>query len=129
MFSLIDVGERSGSGLCDVFNTWKECGYKKPSIVETLDPDRITITLQIEMADINIKNDVDNDVDDVVSLSTNEKKVFDYLKKHPTASIKETFTALSIGRATVDRAIKTLKGMHYLSREGDAKNGCWIILK
>ena len=49
MFSLIDVGERSGSGLCDVFHIWEENGYKRPSITEALDPDRITFSLQIEI--------------------------------------------------------------------------------
>ncbi len=48
MFSLINVGERSGIGLSDVFSTWKEYGYKDPELVESIDPDRVTITLEIE---------------------------------------------------------------------------------
>ncbi|MDR2354566.1 MAG: putative DNA binding domain-containing protein [Clostridiales Family XIII bacterium] len=52
MFALINVGERSGTGLCDLFNVWKEYGFKPPLIKESVDPDRITLTLQIEIPDI-----------------------------------------------------------------------------
>ena len=48
MFSLIHVGERSGTGICDVYHVWDENGFKKPSFVETVDPYRVTLTLQIE---------------------------------------------------------------------------------
>ncbi|MCD8368830.1 MAG: winged helix-turn-helix transcriptional regulator [Clostridiales bacterium] len=49
MFSLIDVGERSGSGLCNVFHTWAKSGYRKPVIEESLNPDRIRISLDYEI--------------------------------------------------------------------------------
>ena len=49
MFSLINVGERSGIGLCDVYSAWKANGYKEPEFVETVDPDRITLTLTLEI--------------------------------------------------------------------------------
>ncbi len=48
MFSLINVGERSGMGLCDIYSRWKEYGYEKPVIKETINPDRTTLTLNIE---------------------------------------------------------------------------------
>ena len=48
MFALINVGERSGTGICDVYHVWDENGFKKPSFVETVDPDRVVLTLQIE---------------------------------------------------------------------------------
>ena len=47
MFSLINVGERSGTGLCNVYNLWKENGFKKPQLAETLNPDRVTLTLEL----------------------------------------------------------------------------------
>lgn len=49
MFSLINVGEHSCIGLCDVYSAWKANGYKEPEFVETVDPDRITLTLKIEV--------------------------------------------------------------------------------
>ena len=61
MFSLIDVGERSGSGLCDLYNNWKEFGYKTPVLCETVDPDRISLTLEIEIDSNPDRNDSNDD--------------------------------------------------------------------
>ena len=47
MFALIDVGERAGTGLCNVFNVWKQYGYSEPVITESVDPDRITMVINI----------------------------------------------------------------------------------
>ncbi len=85
MFSLINVGERSGIGLCDVFSTWKEYGYKEPELVESIAPDRITITLEIELCDrargnvangvANVGNNVANVGDDVANVGNDVANV------------------------------------------------------
>ena len=69
MFSLINVGERSGIGLCDVYNAWNASGYKEPEFVETVEPDRITLTLEIEVGDKATENvaDVANGAADVAN--------------------------------------------------------------
>ena len=48
MFNLIDVGERAGSGIPKIVNTWKDEGLKDPVIEEQFDPDRTLITLSLE---------------------------------------------------------------------------------
>lgn len=128
MFSLIDVGERSGSGLCDVFNTWKECGYKKPSIVETLDPDRITITLQIETASINITDDGTNEEINR-RVTGKEYQVLQVIKRDPSLSVAKMVKELGISKASIERALKSMKEKKLIAREGATKNGRWIILK
>lgn len=47
MFSLINVGERAGSGLGNIFHTWAKNGYQTPVITESLDPNRVTFTLEL----------------------------------------------------------------------------------
>ena len=59
MFSLIKVGECSGCGLCDVYNSWENAGLKKPALVETVEPDRISLTLEISLGE-NVGNGVNN---------------------------------------------------------------------
>lgn len=46
MFDLINIGERSGSGVPNIFNTWNDQGWKEPVIEERFDPDRTTLTLE-----------------------------------------------------------------------------------
>lgn len=46
MFNLINIGEHSGSGVPNIFNTWDDQGWKEPVIEERFDPDRTTLTLE-----------------------------------------------------------------------------------
>ncbi len=46
MFNLINIGERSGSGVPNIFNTWNDQGWKEPVIEERVDPDRTTLILE-----------------------------------------------------------------------------------
>lgn len=48
MFNLIDIGERAGSGIPNIFNVWKKQGWPIPVIKESFDPDRITLSLVFE---------------------------------------------------------------------------------
>ena len=47
MFNLIDVGERAGSGIPNIFSVWKKQGWSAPVINESFEPDRITLSLGI----------------------------------------------------------------------------------
>ena len=49
IFSLINIGERSGTGLSDIFSIWKEYGYEQPSITETYQPDQVSVVVQVEI--------------------------------------------------------------------------------
>lgn len=46
MFNLISIGERSGSGVLNIFNTWADEGWKEPVIEERFDPDCTILTLE-----------------------------------------------------------------------------------
>jgi len=138
MFSLIDVGERSGSGLCDIFHIWEENGYKRPSIIEKLNPDRITLTLQTCSED-NDTNNVRNPEDNVpnvgnnvrnpeVDLSVNERKILEKLRSAPASTAKQIAADCGISAKTVTRLCKSLKEKGYIKREGSTR-GKWIVLK
>ena len=46
MFNLINIGERSGSGVPLIFNTWEDQRWKEPVIEERFDPDRTILSLE-----------------------------------------------------------------------------------
>ncbi len=48
MFSLIDIGERAGSGIPSIFSVWKDEGFESPVIAEKFNPDRIEIVLPLK---------------------------------------------------------------------------------
>ena len=48
MFNLIDIGERAGSGIPNIFRVWREQGWAAPEITEQLEPERTILTLTFE---------------------------------------------------------------------------------
>lgn len=140
MFSLISVGERSGIGLCDVYSAWKANGYKEPEFVETVDPDRITLTLEIEVRDKtaeNVANNVANVANDVANVATvingytlteSEKSVYEFIVSHVNASTKEISEATGVTVRTVQRSIKELENHQIIKKAGTRTRVEWIIL-
>ena len=45
MFNLIDIGERAGSGIPNIFRVWREQGWITPAITEQLEPERTSLSL------------------------------------------------------------------------------------
>ena len=133
MFALINVGERSGTGLCDVYSVWEENGFKKPKLTETVNPDRIALTLQLETDNnnngaVNGTNDTVNGVvNDTVKLTNTEQAVYSYIADHTQATIAEIMSAIGKSKSTIDRAIKSLKAKAFLTRTGSDKTGFWIV--
>ena len=48
MFNLINIGERAGSGVPNIFNVWEDEGWIEPVIEEQFDPDRMILTLEFK---------------------------------------------------------------------------------
>ena len=45
MFNLININERAGSGVPNIFNVWSDEGLEEPVIEERFDPDRTVLEL------------------------------------------------------------------------------------
>lgn len=45
IFALVDIGERSGMGLADLYGHWKKNNLPEPVVTEEYDPDRVKITV------------------------------------------------------------------------------------
>ena len=50
MFNLIDIGERAGSGIPNIFRVWREQNWTTPDITEQLEPERTILSLAFEKA-------------------------------------------------------------------------------
>ena len=127
MFALINVGERSGTGICDVYHVWDENGFKKPSFVETVDPDRVVLTLQIETDGNPDGNDGYLDGNDGY-LTQNEMLVLQVITQNPGLSAAKIGSQIGISKPSVERVLRSLKDKGRIRREGSTR-GKWIILK
>ena len=87
MFNLINIGERSGSGVPNIFNTWEEQGWREPVIEERFDPDRTILYLQfVVRKDKKTSNKKQakktSDKKQAKKTSDNMKKIKKYLEEH-----------------------------------------------
>jgi len=62
LFSLIEIGERAGSGIFNICTVWSQIKWKEPSLHEKFSPERTIFTLPVELEnDHLIENDVENE--------------------------------------------------------------------
>ena len=48
MFNMIDIGERAGSGIPNIFRVWREQDWPEPIILQEIDPERTELILPLE---------------------------------------------------------------------------------
>lgn len=48
MFNLINIGERAGSGVPNIFNVWEDEGWEELVIEGRFDPDRTVLSLSFK---------------------------------------------------------------------------------
>ena len=48
IFSLIGIGERSGTGLCNLYALWDQHGFATPVIREEFDPEKTLVNIATE---------------------------------------------------------------------------------
>ena len=48
MFNLINIGERAGSGVPNIFNVWADEGWEESVIEECFDPHRTVLSLSFK---------------------------------------------------------------------------------
>ena len=108
MFNLINIGERSGSGVTNIFNTWEDEHWKEPTIEERFDPDRTVLTLEfVEKQAIKASDKKQaikaSDKKQAIKISDSASKVHEYLKRTGEAKTKDIaeFIGLSTQRTRV----------------------------
>ena len=131
MFNLINIGERAGSGVPNIFNTWEDQGWVEPVIEEQFDPDRTLLILSFDKKQA-IKTSDKKQANKSCHKKQNKKtlenieKIREYLSKNnisKTSDIAE-YIGLSLPRT---RAI--LKEIPDVSPIGNNSNRKWTLQK
>ena len=91
--------------------------------LETVEPDRVTLTLQIE-TDGNSDGNDGNDG----NLTQHEMLVLQVISKSPSLPAAKISSQVGFSKPSVERVLRSLKKKGYICREGSTR-GKWIILK
>ena len=147
MFSLIDVGERAGTGVPDVFATWANAGLPEPQIEENFgEADRTILTLMLEAdakpdnneqisddyEQINSSNEQISDNNEQLNglneqITERQRIVLRFVEKSPRATYDDMARAAGVSSATVRRDAEILIGRGLLKRVGSRKAGQWEV--
>ena len=129
--SLINVGERSGMGLSDLFARWQEAGYAQPTITETYDHDQVTVTVQVELArgklavKIAVKRTTPKARPQVVEKCV---ELYQWLKEDPQRTVQQAVSTLGYSERSVFNYLETLKDASALEHHGPANGGEWVFM-
>ena len=122
MFNLINVGERAGSGIPNIFNVWKKQGWSAPIINESFDPDRIMLSLLIgESSDkkVAIKG---SDRTTKTKSQIQKQAVITYLTEKVFAKTTDIADLLGVKDARARRLLSEMVAEGIIVSEGMNKN-------
>jgi predicted HTH transcriptional regulator len=124
MFTLINIGERAGSGIPNIITASKEANFNEPLITQDVQPDEVIVTVYTTNEVIGSKNEA---INEAINLSNNAKKVLVLIKQDPSITKPSLAANLNVSKATIERALDELKQANIVLGKTSNKNGTWII--
>ena len=111
MFNLINIGERAGSGVPNIYMVWDRLGFPAPEIREYFNPERITLTLKLSA-----------DKKPPIKIADKLEAITEYLTDNPSAKASELSDLLGISARRTREILKKLIDDGIVSVEGGNRN-------
>jgi predicted HTH transcriptional regulator len=126
MFNLINIGERAGSGVPDIFNTWEDEGWKEPVIEERFDPDRTILTLEFVKKQAIKASDKKqaikaSDKKQAIKTSDSIKKIRAYLEEHGVSKTKDIANDINLSPARTRAILSKMQDVEPLGENRNRK--------
>lgn len=118
MFTLIDIGERAGSGIPSIFSVWSDQGWAEPKYTEELEPDRVTLSLDIE----NASDKAGDNVSDKILLTSQQESVRQYLSQHGEGKASEIANLLGVSPSRARAILSEMVTQNILEGTGANRN-------
>lgn len=122
MFNLIDIGERAGSGIPNIFRVWREQGWTAPIISENFDPDRIMLLLAFKKSDDKKATIKSGDKKVTIKSARQKNEIITYLTDHVSAKNTDIAELLGVKSTRVKQLLKELLDEGVVVAEGNNKN-------
>lgn len=128
MFNLINVGERSGSGIPKIFAAWEGEGWKRPELKESFEPDRTTLSLDFVGEKIAIKSSdkkvATKSSDKAITKKTqaHRDKILALIHERGEVSTAEVCRVLGLQEARARRILSGMVADSLIEAEGGNKN-------
>ena len=117
MFNLINIGERAGSGIPNIMSIWAEQKWSEPTITQTFEPERTTLTLSLRASATK------SDGKKVTAKTTAQKQIIiEYLTNKVSATSQEIADVLGVGLSRAKTILRALIAEDVIVAEGADKN-------
>ena len=122
MFNLIDIDERAGSGIPNIFRVWRERGWATPEITEQLEPERTILTLLFSKRNgkkAAIKSD---DKKMTIKSARQKEEIIAYLTDHVSAKSSDIAELLGVKSTRAKKLLSELIAEETVVAEGGNRN-------
>lgn len=121
MFNLINIGERAGSGIPNIFSVWAKQGWTEPVIKEVFEPERTTLILTASAKEKKI-----GDKKSAISAAA-KRSIIEYLTDRASASCAEIASAIGLKESRTRDYLKELAAEDILVAEGANRNRRYLL--
>ena len=122
MFNLIDVGERAGSGIPNIFSVWKKQSWAAPVINESFEPDRITLSLTLGKNGDKKAATKNGDKKTATKTVAHKQAIISYLTENVSAKSTEISELLGLKPTRVKELLAEMVDEDILVPEGGNRN-------
>ncbi len=136
MFNLINIGERAGSGVPDIYSVWNDADWIAPRVEEQYGPDRTILTLPLSSKQLRyvVKDGTVNDTLNVTKnvtkkvTKTRASQIIALIKNDAKISTENMASILDVNKRTILRDIEKLMQAGKIKRIGPLKGGHWEVV-
>ena len=107
MFNLINIGERAGSGVPNIFNVWADEGWEEPVIEERVDPDRTVLLLSFKKSD-DKKPTVKRDDKKCTKTDKQQEKILNHMEENKEYRLQDFCDLLGLKETRTKEILKPL---------------------
>ena len=122
MFNMIDIGERAGSGIPNIFRVWHDQGWAEPTITQSMNPDRITLSLVLSPTSTDKSAIKIGDKSNSAIKSAKRQMIIEYLTDHPAAKSAEIAEYVDLKPSRVRDYLAELIAEEIVVAEGGNRN-------
>ena len=125
MFNMLDIGERTGSGIPSIYQNWQEQGAGAPEYKELFNPDRTILTLPLDSENkvINFANDNESGDKQKVAISDIKKQmIINYLNENDICKASEISALLQVNASRTKVYLQELVADGIVVAEGANRN-------
>ena len=122
MFNLIDIGERAGSGIPNIFRVWREQGWEEPVIAESAEPDRTVLCLSLQKRGGKKEAIKRDDKKETIKTVKQKNEIILYLTDHASAKSADIAELLDVKSTRVKKLLSELISEGVVVAEGSNRN-------